>query len=68
MHMHGQLKQKKRNNIYDEFAKTEEGILISTDVLARGVDFPDVNWIIQFDPPQVSKHIEAKLIYINKGS
>ncbi len=23
-----------------------------TDVAARGIDIPDVAWIVQFDPPQ----------------
>lgn len=50
--MHGKMKQKKRNKIYSQFLKSTSGILICTDVLARGIDLPDVNWIIQFDPPQ----------------
>lgn len=27
------------------------GILVCTDVMARGVDIPDVNWVLQYDPP-----------------
>jgi superfamily II DNA/RNA helicase len=33
--------------------KRESGVLICTDVAARGIDVPDVNWIVQYDPPQV---------------
>ncbi len=27
------------------------GLLMCTDVMARGIDIPDVSWVIQFDPP-----------------
>jgi ATP-dependent RNA helicase DDX55/SPB4 len=41
--------------IYDEFMKAKRGILLCTDVAARGLDMPDVDWVIQFDPPQDPK-------------
>ena len=31
------------------------GILLCTDVMARGVDIPDVQWVIQFDPPSTAR-------------
>ncbi|XP_065274075.1 ATP-dependent RNA helicase DDX55 isoform X2 [Emys orbicularis] len=27
------------------------GILVCTDVMARGIDIPEVNWVLQYDPP-----------------
>ncbi|KAJ3311416.1 ATP-dependent RNA helicase [Boothiomyces sp. JEL0838] len=49
--LHGKQKQQKRTNTFFEFVNAESGILICTDVAARGLDIPAVDWIIQFDPP-----------------
>lgn len=31
------------------------GILVCTDVMARGIDIPDVNWVLQYDPPSSAR-------------
>lgn len=49
--IHGKQKQQKRLETYYEFCKMEKGILFCTDVAARGLDIPSVDWIVQFDPP-----------------
>ncbi|KAF9270468.1 DEAD-domain-containing protein [Marasmius fiardii PR-910] len=49
--LHGKQKQQKRTNTFFEFINAEAGILLSTDVAARGLDIPRVDWIIQYDPP-----------------
>lgn len=53
--LHGQQKQKKRTSTFFEFCNAEKGILICTDVAARGLDIPAVDWIIQYDPPSDTK-------------
>ncbi|KAG2185890.1 hypothetical protein INT43_002328 [Umbelopsis isabellina] len=49
--LHGDLAQSVRTQTYHEFGQAESGILLCTDVAARGLDLPDVNRIIQYDAP-----------------
>jgi len=49
--LHGQQKQQKRTATFFEFCNAESGVLMCTDVAARGLDIPRVDIIIQFDPP-----------------
>ncbi|CAG7845922.1 ATP-dependent RNA helicase HAS1 [Serendipita indica DSM 11827] len=51
MDLHGKQKQQKRTNTFFEFCNAKQGILLCTDVAARGLDIPEVDWIVQFDPP-----------------
>lgn len=37
--------------MFVDFSKCKRGVLICTDVAARGLDFPAVSHIVQFDPP-----------------
>lgn len=53
--IHGKQKQNKRTSTFFEFGNAKSGILLCTDVAARGLDIPKVDWIIQFDPPDDPK-------------
>ncbi|KAI4335828.1 hypothetical protein L6164_014437 [Bauhinia variegata] len=53
--IHGKQKQQRRTNTFFEFCKAEKGILLCTDVAARGLDIPAVDWIVQYDPPDDPK-------------
>ena len=49
--LHGNMKQNERLTVFQEFRKSSSGVLLCTDVAARGLDLPQVDWIVQFTPP-----------------
>lgn len=51
LEIHAKLTQKQRTFSADTFRKASEGILFSSDVTARGMDFPDVTHVIQVGVP-----------------
>ncbi|KAL3018170.1 hypothetical protein AAZX31_05G014400 [Glycine max] len=53
--IHGKQKQQTRTTTFFDFCKAEKGILLCTDVAARGLDIPAVDWIVQYDPPDEPK-------------
>ncbi|CAB3375211.1 Hypothetical predicted protein [Cloeon dipterum] len=55
MSIHGKQKQTKRTSTFFQFCNAETGILLCTDVAARGLDIPAVDWIVQYDPPDDPK-------------
>ncbi|CAO1630115.1 unnamed protein product [Parajaminaea phylloscopi] len=52
--IHSRRSQGQRARASDEFRKSADGILFSSDVAARGVDFPNVSMVIQSGLPSSS--------------
>lgn len=50
--LHGDMKQAARTQVMEEFKSGRTGILIATDVAARGIDAPDVEAVFNYDIPQ----------------
>ncbi|KAL3872229.1 hypothetical protein ACJMK2_040165 [Sinanodonta woodiana] len=46
--LHGQMDQKERTTEFQKFSKTRSGVLLCTDVASRGLDLPNVEWIVQY--------------------
>ena len=53
--IHGKQKQRKRTTTFFSFIEAKKGVLLCTDVAARGLDIPKVDWVVQYDPPDDPK-------------
>jgi superfamily II DNA/RNA helicase len=54
--IHGKMNQKERETIVKEFRDGNTRILLTTDLLSRGIDIPLVNLVINYDLP-INKEI-----------
>ncbi|KAJ3788741.1 P-loop containing nucleoside triphosphate hydrolase protein [Lentinula aff. detonsa] len=52
IHLHGKQKQTTRLSMYDKFTQSKHAVLFATDIAARGLDFPSVDWVLQLDAPE----------------
>lgn len=52
LNLHGRKRQTARLEITDKFSRAKHSCLFTTDVLARGLDFPAVDWVVQVDCPE----------------
>lgn len=53
--LHGKMVPKKRSILYQKFVSCDHSktaVMFCTDVAARGIDIPDVDWIIQLTAPK----------------
>ena len=59
--LHGKQKQQKRTNTFFEFCNAKQGILVCTDVAARGLDIPAVDWIVNLIHQMIQEIISIVL-------
>ena len=46
--LHANMQQKQRLKALERFRKNKNGVLVATDVAARGLDIPDVDFVIHY--------------------
>ena len=50
--IHGEKDQHERSDVMQRFRKGECKLMIATDVSARGIDIPDIDYVINYDLPE----------------
>jgi superfamily II DNA/RNA helicase len=49
--LHGDMRQEARDRALARFAAGQVGVLVATDVAARGLDLHDITLVVNYDPP-----------------
>ena len=65
--IHGEKDQKERSNAMQQFKNGWAKILIATDVSARGIDIPDVHYVINYDLPEISENYVHRVGRTGRG-
>lgn len=50
--MHGDIAQNQREVTLKRFKELKFKVLVATDVAARGIDIPNVDLVVQVEPPK----------------
>lgn len=65
--MHGGKEQGDRMQVLDAFKKGEAKLLIATDVSARGIDIPNVDYVVNYDLPEVPENYVHRVGRTGRG-
>lgn len=49
--LHGDMRSRERNRAVEGLAKGALQVVVATDVAARGIDIPDISYVINYDTP-----------------
>ena len=49
---HGDKDQEERNKAVQEFRSKTKDVLVATDVASKGLDFPEIKHVINYDMPE----------------
>ncbi|MBC8005924.1 MAG: DEAD/DEAH box helicase [Verrucomicrobia bacterium] len=65
--LHGDKDQKERIDVLDKFKAGTIKVLVATDVSARGIDIPDVDYVINYDLPEVAENYVHRVGRTGRG-
>lgn len=53
--IHSDKTQGQRRHALSRFRKGDAGVIVATDVLARGIDIPEVDYVVNYDLPDMAE-------------
>lgn len=65
--IHGDKEQKERNEVMKKFTSGEIKILIATDISARGIDIANIDFVINYDLPDVPENYVHRIGRTGRG-
>jgi len=66
--IHGDKAQEQREQTMQRFRSGELKVLITTDLSARGIDIPDVEYVVNYDLPESPEHYVHRVGRTGRGS
>ena len=66
--IHSDKLQQEREQIMQDFRSGTLKVLIATDVSARGIDIPDVEYVINYDLPETPEHYVHRVGRTGRGT
>lgn len=66
--IHGDKEQKDRLNVLKEFKQGKEQMLIATDLSARGIDIPNVDYVVNYDLPDKAENYVHRVGRTGRGT
>ncbi|CAI4785990.1 AMM_1a_G0049720.mRNA.1.CDS.1 [Saccharomyces cerevisiae] len=64
--LHGDLQTQERDRLIDDFREGRSKVLITTNVLARGIDIPTVSMVVNYDLPTLANGQADPATYIHR--
>ena len=65
--LHGDKDQKDRLAVLERFREGEIKVLVATDVSARGIDIPEVNFVVNYDLPDIAENYVHRVGRTGRG-
>lgn len=66
--IHSDKEHMERKQVMNQFRSGEVKILIATDVSARGIDIPDVDYVVNYDIPDVAENYVHRVGRTGRGT